>query len=69
MSHADGPLQATLDRGMALAFGTAGWAPVVALSALGVMHGVRGAPRDPRATAMAVGASSWLGSRGWGPAQ
>eukprot|EP00969_Alexandrium_andersonii_P314323 13886093-Alexandrium_andersonii.AAC.1 len=54
---------------MAVAFGTGGWAPVMVLSALGMVHGVHGAPRDPRATAMAVGASAWLGSRGWGPAQ
>eukprot|EP00969_Alexandrium_andersonii_P289839 12811090-Alexandrium_andersonii.AAC.1 len=54
---------------MATAFGAAGWAPPMALSALGVVHGVRGAPRDPRAVAMAVGAAAWLATRGWGPEQ
>eukprot|EP00969_Alexandrium_andersonii_P310573 13723749-Alexandrium_andersonii.AAC.1 len=69
MFHADGPLRAVLDRGMATAFGAAGWAPPMALSALGVVHGVRGAPRDPRAAILAVGAAAWLATRGWGPEQ
>eukprot|EP00969_Alexandrium_andersonii_P054592 2403714-Alexandrium_andersonii.AAC.1 len=54
---------------MAVAFGAGGWAPVMVLSALGVAHGVHGAPRDPRAAAMAAGASAWLGVPGRGPAQ
>eukprot|EP00969_Alexandrium_andersonii_P329208 14547248-Alexandrium_andersonii.AAC.1 len=33
--HVDGRLQVTLSRGMASAFGTGGWAPVMVLSALG----------------------------------
>eukprot|EP00969_Alexandrium_andersonii_P207606 9171954-Alexandrium_andersonii.AAC.1 len=63
MFHVAGRLQATLSRGMAAAFGTGGWAPSMALSASGVVRGVRGSPRDPRATAVAVGASAWLGVR------
>eukprot|EP00969_Alexandrium_andersonii_P187872 8301567-Alexandrium_andersonii.AAC.1 len=41
----------------------------MALSALGVVHGVRGAPRDPCAIAVAVGVAAWLAARGWGPEQ
>eukprot|EP00969_Alexandrium_andersonii_P319775 14127508-Alexandrium_andersonii.AAC.1 len=69
MFHVDGRLQVTLNCGMALAFGAGGRVPPMVLSALGVVHRVRGAPRDARATAVAVEASAWLGPRGWGPEQ
>ena len=69
MFHADAALRNRLARGMATAFCTGGWAPPVALSALGVVHGVSGSPRDPAAVIMAVGAAAWLGSRGWGPGE
>eukprot|EP00969_Alexandrium_andersonii_P221600 9787128-Alexandrium_andersonii.AAC.1 len=52
---------------MATAFGTVGWPPPMALSALGVVHGVPGALRDPCAVVVAVGAAAWLTARGWGP--
>eukprot|EP00969_Alexandrium_andersonii_P193768 8559237-Alexandrium_andersonii.AAC.1 len=58
MFRATPELRSRLARGMAEASGSAGWAPSAALSALGVVHGVPGAPRDPAAVIMAVGVAS-----------
>ena len=44
------------------------WCPLKALSALGVMHGVRGSPRCPKISVQAHGAWAYIGGSPWGPA-
>ena len=51
----------------ALQAGTA-WCPKRALSALGVCHGIEGAPRCPCASALSQGAWSHILGEPWGPA-
>ena len=44
------------------------WCPLKALSALGVVHGVKGSPRCPKISVQAHGAWAYIGGSPWGPA-
>ena len=44
------------------------WCPLKALSALGVVHGVKGSPRCPKISVQAHGAWAYIEGSPWGPA-
>ena len=50
-----------------LALGTQ-WCPLEALSAIGVIHGVKGSPRCPKISVQAHGAWAYIRGTPWGPA-
>ena len=51
----------------AIQLGTA-WCPLKALSALGIIHGVKGSPRCPNISVQAHGAWAYIRGAPWGPA-
>eukprot|EP00969_Alexandrium_andersonii_P077662 3425335-Alexandrium_andersonii.AAC.1 len=57
-----------MERAAATAFHLHGWAPAMALAALGPVFGLRGAPRGLYEAALAAGAMAWIRDQGWGPA-
>eukprot|EP00969_Alexandrium_andersonii_P219435 9691307-Alexandrium_andersonii.AAC.1 len=57
-----------MDRATATAFHLHGWAPPMALAALGPVFGLRGSPRGLFEAALAAGAMAWIRDQGWGPA-
>ena len=69
MQEAEPPpaARATLDRLTASAFQTHGWAPSAAVSALGAVFRVRGAPRDLLAASRAGALRAFLHGTSWGP--
>eukprot|EP00969_Alexandrium_andersonii_P125244 5536650-Alexandrium_andersonii.AAC.1 len=58
-----------MDRALSAAFHLAGWAPGMAVTALGPVFGIKGAPRGLAEAARAAGATAWIREQGWGPAQ
>eukprot|EP00969_Alexandrium_andersonii_P230493 10178995-Alexandrium_andersonii.AAC.1 len=58
-----------MDRALVSAFHLHGWAPSMALTALGPVFGLRGAPRGLVEAAAAAGTIAWIRDQGWGPAQ
>eukprot|EP00969_Alexandrium_andersonii_P262865 11619475-Alexandrium_andersonii.AAC.1 len=58
-----------MDRVLSAAFHLGGWAPGMALAALGPVYGLKGAPRGLAEAAQAAGAMAWIREQGWGPAQ
>eukprot|EP00969_Alexandrium_andersonii_P052626 2312277-Alexandrium_andersonii.AAC.1 len=58
--------QRLMDRSLCSAFHLHGWAPSMALTALGPVFGLRGAPRGLAEAAAAAGAVAWIRDQGWG---
>eukprot|EP00969_Alexandrium_andersonii_P232059 10247077-Alexandrium_andersonii.AAC.1 len=58
-----------MDRTLSTAFHLKGWAPGMALTALGPVFGLKGSTRGLAEASQAAGAMAWIRDHGWGPAQ
>eukprot|EP00969_Alexandrium_andersonii_P246729 10903783-Alexandrium_andersonii.AAC.1 len=61
--------EAKMDRALSTAFHLGGWAPGMAITALGPAFGLKGSPRGLAEASQAAGTMAWIRGHGWGPAQ